>query len=81
MFDPRLRSVAMVVLVCLAVILLSAACQAAGTDPYQEGQAFREQVDEYLSTSGDFVAGFCSGAMLPGLLTALAAVVLGKRGH
>lgn len=52
----------------LLVAALASACQQTGADPFQAGQVFRDQVDIVLQDAGRFIAGFCSSAVLPGVL-------------
>jgi hypothetical protein len=80
MIDPKVRPIVLVLWVGLTVTLL-ATCGAPGSDPYQAGQAFRQQVDDLLRTSGEFVAGFCTASIVPALLAVVTGVLVSKRGH
>lgn len=65
----------------LAVAALISACQQTGADPFDAGQLFRQQVDLFLEDAGQFIAGFCSSAALPGaLLAVLASLGVLRRG-
>ena len=75
------RKIAFTVVVIVLVALLLTACQNPGEDPFQSGQQFRDQVDQFLQEAGEFVAGFCSASALPLFATGLTAFVLGKRTH
>ena len=75
------RTIALTLVIIVLATLLVTACQNPGEDPFQAGQQFREQVDQFLQEAGKFVAGFCSASLLPLFATGLAAYVLGKRTH
>ena len=75
------RNVAFTIMVIVVVALLLTACQNPGEDPFQAGQQFRDEVDQFLQEAGEFVAGFCSASALPLFATGLAAFAIGKRTH
>ena len=75
------RKIAFTFVLIVVVALLLTACQNPGEDPFQAGQQFRDQVDQFLQEAGEFVAGFCGASALPLFATGLAAFVLGKRTH
>jgi hypothetical protein len=75
------RKIGFSFLVVLVLAVMVAACQTPGGDPYQAGQAFRDQVDRFLQESGEFVAGFCSTSLLPVVIAGLAAYAVGKKAH
>ncbi len=68
----RQGRVVMAVVSLLLVAVLVSACQENG-GAYQAGQAFRQQVDIALADAGQFIAGFCSSAALPGLAAVVVA--------
>lgn len=70
---------ALVIACLVATAVFIAGCEQSGGDPFQAGQAFRDQVDIVLGDAGRFVAGFCSSALLPGLVAALFAWVTTSR--
>ena len=75
------RTIAPTVVVIVLATLLVTACQSPGEDPFQAGQLFREEVDQFLQGAGEFVAGFCSASVLPLFANCLAAYIFGKRTH
>ena len=77
MEDSGMRSNRWRVLVVVASLLLVAvvlsACAQSGVDPYQAGQAVRQQVDQLMKDLGQFAAGFCSASLLPGIVAVVVA--------
>ena len=77
MEDSGMRSNRRRVLVVAASLLLVAvvlsACAQSGVDPYQAGQAVRQQVDQLMKDLGQFAAGFCSASLLPGIVAVVVA--------
>lgn len=67
----RIRRIATTTAALLAIALVLSACQQTGADPFDAGQLFRQQVDLFLEDAGQFIAGFCSSAALPGVLAVL----------
>ena len=66
----RMRIVLMVGVALVLVALTASGCGESGLDPFQAGQAFREELNNLMREAGQFIAGFCSASILPGLIAA-----------